>query len=269
MKKFQAPKISVIMSVYNGMPYLPKAVQSILNQTYKNFEFIIVDDTSVDNTWNYLKNLKDKRVRLIKNKKNLGLAKSLNIALQQTQGDYVARMDADDISLSNRLEKQLGFMLKNPDVDLCGSWVELIDEEGNEVGKKTGPLYDRQIKRSLSIYPAIIHSTFFGKKDFFIKLKGYRPEFDGAEEYDLLMRARKSFKMANIPKALLKWRLRNDRRSITLMDEMHNLDLMIKRESLQRDGYSLLGLYGYLKLLFFSFIPIPIKIKIARFLKMA
>ena len=90
------PKISVIMSVYNGTPFLEEAVESILKQTYKNFEFIIVDDASTDETWKYLKFLNDQRIKLLKNTKNLGLAASLNIALRQAQGDFVARMDADD-----------------------------------------------------------------------------------------------------------------------------------------------------------------------------
>src|SRR4030042_6096810 len=125
------PKISVIMSVYNGLPlgpqpktktassaYLKEAVESILNQTYRNFEFIIVDDASRDKSWDYLKSLKDRRIKLIRNKKNLGLAASLNIALRQAQGDYVARMDADDISLPNRFEEQIYFLQKNPKIDL-------------------------------------------------------------------------------------------------------------------------------------------------------
>src|SRR3989304_9072936 len=104
------PRVSVIMSVYNGMPFLKEAVESILKQTYKNFEFIIVDDASTDETWDYLKSLKDPRVKLIKNKKNLGLAASLNIALRQVfdreaqtesaQGDVVARRDSEHARLA-------------------------------------------------------------------------------------------------------------------------------------------------------------------------
>src|SRR3989338_4647666 len=144
MKLSGGPKISVIMSVYNGMPlgpqsaswrtrtassaYLRQAVESIIKQTYRNFEFIIVDDDSTDETWDYLKSLNDPRVKLIKNKKNLGLAASLNIALRQVfdretqtesaQGDFIARMDADDICYPERMDTQLKFLKKNPDIDL-------------------------------------------------------------------------------------------------------------------------------------------------------
>ena len=148
MKVSQNPKISVIMSVYNGMPlgphpamrgrtassaysqkssaYLKQAVESILNQTYKNFEFIIVDDASTDNSWQYLKSLKDKRIKLLKNSKNLGLAKSLNRAIGVASGHYIARMDADDISLPTRFQEQLKFLKRNPNIDLCGTWADLF-----------------------------------------------------------------------------------------------------------------------------------------------
>ena len=97
------------MSVYNGLPYLQKSIDSILNQTYKDFEFIIIDDCSTDKTWNILSEYaqKDKRIRLFKNEENLGLTKSLNKGLKVVQGEYIARMDGDDIALPERFEKQI------------------------------------------------------------------------------------------------------------------------------------------------------------------
>ena len=270
MRKSQSPKISIIMSVYNGMPHLREAVKSILIQTYKNFEFIIINDGSKDKTWDYLKDLKDKRVKLIQNTKNLGLAASLNIALKKANGDYIARMDADDISLPIRLEEQIKFLLKNHSVDLCGSAVYLINEKGTVVGSKTRPTKDSTIKRTLGIYPCIIHPTFMGKKEFFTSLGGYRTEFDGAEEYDLLMRARNKSKFANLHIKLLKWRLRNDRRSIKIMQVMNKLDLKIKLQALKRGNIDIFSLYGYLKMFLMTyFLPVKIKVKLARFLKIA
>lgn len=264
-------KISVVMSVYNGMPYLKEAVDSILAQSYKNFEFIIVDDASIDGTWKYLRGLKDKRIKLIKNKKNLGLALSLNKALRQAHGDYIARMDADDISYPVRLKKQLDYLERNKKVDLCGSWATLINDDGAVVGKnRKNPLNDDDLKKLLSIYPTIIHPTFFAKREFFVKTGGYKDKFDGAEEYDLLCRAKRDFVYANIAKELIYWRLRDTRRSIQMMDKMYKLDIKIKRDNLMRDGISLYGLYGYLKMLFVNFlVPLPIKLKIARLLKIA
>ena len=107
------------MAVYNGMPYLTVAVESILAQTYKNFEFIIVDDASTDKSRKYLKSLKDKRISLLRNNKNLGLAASLNRGLKRAGGEYIARMDADDISLPQRFEVQLNFMNASNDPNVA------------------------------------------------------------------------------------------------------------------------------------------------------
>ena len=274
-------QISVIMSVYNGMPHLKDAVKSILGQTYKNIEFIIVDDGSTDNSWQYLKSLKDPRVKLIKNKKNLGLAKSLNIALRQVfdsetqtesaQGDFIARMDADDICYPERMDTQLKFLKKNPDIDLCGSWVTLINNKGEKIGaNRKNPTDDKNIKKLLGIRPTIIHPTFFGKKDFFLHSGGYKNEFDGAEEYELLCRAKNKFTYANIPKELIYWRLRDERRSMQMMDKMYDLDIKIKKKNLTNDGFNFYNLYGYSKILVLHYlIPLPLKKKIARFLKIA
>ena len=251
--------------------YLRDAVKSILGQTYKNLEFIVVDDASTDNSWKYLTGIKDKRLILIQNKKNLGLAVSLNKAIKASDGEYIARMDADDISYPDRLKIQLAYLTKNKKVELCGSWATLINEDGKKIGaNRKNPLNDRKIKNLLGIYPTIIHSTFFAKKDFFTNSGGYRKKFDGAEEYDLLCRAKYHFQYANIPRELISWRLNNDRRSIKMMDKMYALDIKIKKENLKRDGPNIYNVYGYLKMVMVNFlVPLPIKIKIARLLKLA
>ena len=258
------------MATYNGLPYLKEAVKSILNQKFGDFEFIIVDDASTDETQSYLKSIKDGRVKIITNKKNLGLALSLNEALGLSKGRYIARMDADDVSYPQRLDAQLNFLKNHPNTDLCGSWVTLINNDGHIIGQKKNPTEDADIKKKLGIYPPIIHPTFFGNRSFFIDSGGYKDEFDGAEEYELLCRTKNQYKYANVPKKLLYWRLRNDRRSVIIMKKMHNLDMKIKKNFLASDGYNIYNLYGYLKILLLHFlIPIPVKRKIARILKIA
>ena len=101
--------ISVLMTVYNGMPYLIEAVESTLNQTYKNFEFLIIDDASTDESFDYLNQINDKRIKLIKNDQNIGQVKSLNKVLNLCNGDLVARLDQDDVNLPQRLEEQIAF----------------------------------------------------------------------------------------------------------------------------------------------------------------
>lgn len=270
MEKPQNPKISVIMSVYNGTPYLKEAVDSILSQTYKNFEFIIVDDASSDNSWQYLKNLKDKRIKLIKNEKNLGLATSLNRALKIASGEYIARMDADDISLPQRFAQQLKFLQENPTIDLCGTWVDLIDDKGNVIGEKKRPTSPSKVKNAIGFYTALIHPTFMGKKTLFKALNGYSNKFDFAEDYDFLMRARDKFKMTNIPRKLLEWRLHDARRSRANMNIMDKVDLSIKLNSLKRNGLEIYLILGILKKMIFMYlIPSQIKFKLATMLKTA
>lgn len=248
------------MSVYNGLPYLKEAVASILSQTYKNFQFIIVDDASTDETWKYLKNLKDKRIKLIKNKKNLGLAASLNIALRAAQGDYVARMDADDISLPQRLENQVKFLLKNPQIDICGTWAKLIDENNQIIGKVHKPTNDEKIKKMNTWITGLIHPTWLARRKVFEKLNGYDTRYDMAEDYEFLIRAA-NFKMANINKELLRWRSPQNRRSQKGIEKMYRQSLAIRWKHFANGDF---GIF-YLPLLIRSLITtylFPTKLKI-------
>lgn len=124
------PKISVVMSVYNGERYLGEAVESIFNQTFSDFEFIIINDGSTDRTPEILTEIDDPRAKVI-NQPNRGLTASLNRAIRLAKGEYIARMDADDISEPTRLERQVEVLDRDPDVVLVACWYEVIDEKGN------------------------------------------------------------------------------------------------------------------------------------------
>lgn len=254
------PKISVIMANFNGMPYLKEAVKSILNQTHKDLEFMIVDDASTDKSWEHLISLKDKRVKLIKNGKNLGLAASLNKALKASRGQYIARMDADDISLPKRLEKQLEFLEKNRHVDLCGTWADLIDENGQIIGEKKFYTEDHKIKKALVIYSPIIHPTFFAKAKVFKELKGYNPNFEYAEDFEFLLRAKNQFNFANIPQKLFKWRLWDKRRSRVRMEKIDRADFRTKLHAF-KEGYFGKGYVVIVILKFFVTFLIPQSLK--------
>lgn len=230
------PKISVIMAVYNGMPHLKEAVRSILFQTYKDFEFIIVDDASDDKSFSYLSNLKDKRIKLIKNSKNLGLANSLNKGLRVAKGKYIARMDADDISLPKRLQEQFKYLTDNPAVDLCGTWAYLIDESGKVIGEKKFPVSDAMIKKKLAIYSPIIHPSFFATRQLYQKLHGYDSKHEYAEDYEFLMRAKQKYTVANIPQKLIKLRFWPKRRSMAQMKKIDRADFKVKLMAFKK-GY--------------------------------
>lgn len=199
--------ISVIMAVYKeSKDELEDAIYSILKQTYTNLELIIVLDNP-DDTWryNFIKNIDDKRVVLVLNDVNMGLPKSLNKALSLAKGKYIARMDADDISQLDRLEKQKKF-LESRECDLCGC--NFVSFYNNGMNKKIKmPQKDISIKKALRYTNCIGHPTWFGKKIVFDKNNGYRNIF-ACEDYDFLLRAAKNnFILGNVSEELLNYRV--------------------------------------------------------------
>jgi len=205
--------ISVIMSVYNEKEeWVEESIRSILNQTYKNIEFIIIIDNP-ENT-KLIELIKkyekmDRRVKFYINEKNMGLVYSLNRALKYCKGNFIARMDADDISDLNRLEKQLKYLKEN-NLDLIGSNVNLFNEEG--IFYTTDKLLTHKYLKKL-LYAGtigIVHPTFFAKKEVFFKLKGYNNAFH-AEDQEFLARVFcNGFKVANMKEVLLDCRYRKN-----------------------------------------------------------
>ena len=141
------PLVTVLMSVYNGEKYLERAIKSILNQTFKDFEFLIINDGSTDNSVKIIQSFNDLRLRLIHNESNIGLIKTLNKGLKLSNGKYIARMDCDDISLPKRLSIQASFMEKYPEIGVCGSWVKIIG-----LGKKFINKYFKNTKKRERIF---------------------------------------------------------------------------------------------------------------------
>src|SRR3989344_927550 len=153
------PSVSVLMSTYNGAVYLRQAINSILNQTFTDFEFIIVDDNSTDNSGEILRSYNDPRIRIIQNNKNIGLTKSLNKGLKEAQGKYIARMDADDVSLLDRLKEQYNFLEAHPTIALVGSWAESMDEYGIVTEIRKVPTDPETIRFELVLRNCFFHSS--------------------------------------------------------------------------------------------------------------
>lgn len=201
------PKISVLMSVYNGLPYLTESIESILAQTYKDFEFIIIDDCSNDGSYKvieeYAKN--DSRIKIIQNKERAGLGANLKKGVDIAKGEWIARMDADDISLPQRFIKQMDYITKHPNTDILGSYATDIDENGNSVGIRKVPLKHDDIIKYIWTCP-IIHPTAFLKKSALIKADSYGSE-KRRQDYALWFRcAAIGLNFANLPEPLLKYR---------------------------------------------------------------
>jgi glycosyltransferase involved in cell wall biosynthesis len=192
------------MGVYNGGIYLREAVNSIINQTYDNFEFIIIDDASTDDTNAVLDSFNDARIKIIKNESNLGLTRSLNKGLQLAQGKYIARMDADDISDRKRFERQVKFLEENTHIDLCGTWKSLVNDP-QRISEY--PVTHDEIKLALLSHNPFAHPSVMWRKDVFDKLGlSYNEEYVTSQDYELWNRAVYRIQTANIPENLLFYR---------------------------------------------------------------
>ena len=202
------PEISVIMSVYNGERYLREAIESILNQTFKDFEFIIIDDGSTDRTPEILREYakKDERIKIITNPKNIGLTKSLNKAIKKAKGEYIARMDADDIAMPERLKKQIEFMEKNPEVGLLGTAYYEMNSKGEIVGDKLFPTSNKKLKKILIKYNPFFHASVMVRKEVFNRVGPYDKNIPKAQDYELWFRIAQNYKIANLSSLLMKRR---------------------------------------------------------------
>lgn len=230
-------KVSIVMSVRNQESYVLNSVKSILNQSFKDFEFIIIDDHSSDSTLDILKKIKDKRIRLFRNRRKIGLTKSLNRGLLECKGEYIARMDGDDISERDRFKIQISFLDTHPNVGVVGSWVKTIDEKGTVIGYKQFPQFDSQIRDKLFYYNPIRHSTVVFRKSLIDNYGLYDENLDGAEDYDLWLRFAKYTRLHNLSYHLLKYRIHKE--SVSTLQEKKVLKSAIRAriKSLKSYGY--------------------------------
>jgi glycosyltransferase involved in cell wall biosynthesis len=209
-----APKVSVLMSVWNGERYLKPAVESILNQTFGDFEFLIVNDGSQDRTAEILTACakQDARIKVTHHPVRCGISESLNEAAAQARGQYLARMDGDDAARPERFEKQVLFLDQHPLVAAAGSQVRLINEKGEEIGRKEYPVAAGAIRETLFAFKknTFCHPAMMIRKKIFEAVGGYRAAFQYAQDYDLWLRLVESHETANLPETLLDYRRHKD-----------------------------------------------------------
>jgi glycosyltransferase involved in cell wall biosynthesis len=203
------PEISVITTVYNCEKYISESVNSITEQTFGNFEYIIVNDGSTDKTLVVLEKLaeKDKRIKIIKNDKNLGRVKSLNLALERAVGKFIAIQDADDISLTDRFEIQISFFGKNPDYVLLGSDISVIDHSGKLISKPERPETDAEIKFCLLFKCTLANPSIMFRKEISDKYNiRYEPDFSFAEDFRIFTHIIRYGKVHNLRNKLILYR---------------------------------------------------------------
>jgi glycosyltransferase involved in cell wall biosynthesis len=225
--------ISVIMTNYNREKILKEAIDSILNQTYIDFELIIIDDGSTDSSVDIIKSYKDKRIKLFINKKNKGIVYSANMGIDMAMGEYIARMDSDDISLPNRLKKQNNLLKNNPDIDICGSNIINFGDK-NFISNKL--ISNKEIKAGLLFGCPIPNPTIFGRSEVFKKIK-YNPEYKSAEDYEFLYRvAINNYKFRNIKEPLLKYRVHENTESGNRINKQENYAKEVQKKMYKKIG---------------------------------
>jgi len=230
-------EVTFFMSVYNNEKYLREAVDSVLNQTFKDFKFLIIDDGSADRSLEILKSYIDTRIKIVENKENIGIPKSMNKGLRLCQSKYFVNMNADDISLPERLKKQVAFMEDNPEVGVCGTWWQIFGEIKKAI--HTPPTQHDYIFARMLFENTIYNSTVIIRKDLISSIGQFRDEnFLFAEDYEYYVRlGLMGVKLANIGEVLLKYRIHK-----TQTGNLHNTTMKNESDKINLIQLNKLGL---------------------------
>lgn len=275
MKKhliLKKPLISVVIPVFNAEPFLNKAIESILNQTLRDIEIIIINDASTDKSLQIINKFKkkDKRIRLINNRKNIQMSKSINLGIKKAKTDFIARMDQDDIALPNRLDIQYSFLKSHPNIAIVGSDIITINDSGDSIGKRTYPTSSKKLKEVMFRYSPFAHPTVMFRKKVFTKLGGFNPQMVPCEDTDLWFRLGKDYEFASIPIFLLKYRITNTSLSHQNVQNTEIVGFRIKINAMKKYGYkpSLYDIiYNLLQFATVWFMPLKTRILFYNFLR--
>ena len=228
--------LSVILPVKNGIPHIHAAIDSILNQRCTDFELIIVDNCSTDQTLDGVRSFHDPRIRIIQESRAGGPV-AFNTGLKVASGDYIARMDADDVALPDRFARQIHYLETHSDISILGTQAYKINDMGETIGRSIVPQTPAAIRLASRYAAPFVHPTLMFRRIVWATLRGYR-EFSPGADYDMLLRALESgFRVANLPDFLLKYRIRVD--SVSHRNRQHTIihSLSVKKmHRLRREG---------------------------------
>ncbi|MCL5746963.1 MAG: glycosyltransferase [Patescibacteria group bacterium] len=234
------PLVSVIMPVYNAEKYLAEAVESILSQTYKNFEFIITDDASTDESWKILKKYaaQDKRIKLFRNSRNLGISATVREIINKSRGIFIARMDADDIAMPQRLETQINYLQRHKKTVAIGGQCIIIDKDGNNIGVKKFPTKFKDVYNYIFQFVPVQQPTLMiAGKRLPIDFEYYVDGMNTAEEVELIFKLFSHGKVENLPETVLKYRLHESNTSLINIKNTFMLTLYTRIKSIFKYGY--------------------------------
>ncbi len=228
-------KVTVLMPAYNAVKYIGEAIQSVLSQTFTDFELLIINNGSTDDTANEIRQFNDPRIRMIE-EQQAGIGFALNKGLREAKGEYIARFDADDICSEDRLEKQVIFLQNNTGYILCGSDAEYIAENGEHLFyfRCIGHTHE-EIMQQLYVYCPFIHSSVMYRKDAVVKAGRYSTDAHNFEDYLLWVRLVKYGKYCNLPERLLKVRFNPS--SVTIDEKWRGLRFRRLKRKIIHQGY--------------------------------
>jgi len=232
------PKVSVLMPAYNTEKYITEAIESILNQTFKEFELIIIDDCSTDRTWEIIQDYtkKDNRIIALRNEKNLGIPENRNKLISLSKGKYVVWQDSDDISMPYRIEKQYNFMENHPDVGICGGWLLFFNNNNNKIYTQKYNIKDTFLRKNIFKFSPVSQGVSIVRKKIYNKVGNYNILFKQAEDLDMSFRIGMHSKYSNIPEVLLKYRF--DYNSISKSKVKENIKYTLKVRKLAINKYN-------------------------------
>ncbi len=202
------PNVSVLMSVFNEQRFVGQAIESVLRQTYDDFEFIIINDGSTDRSEEVIGTFDDRRIRYLRNEQRQGLARALNRGIAEARGELVARLDADDAALPHRLNVQAAFLQHHPGYAMVGAQAIVLSEEGNQLCICPVPASEDEIREQMPTRCCFLHSTVMFRRDAVMEVGNYRPLFQFAQDYDLWLRLGERYPLANLAEPLIYRRLK-------------------------------------------------------------
>lgn len=229
------PLVSVLMSVYNGEKYLKEAIDSVLMQTYANLELVLLDDCSTDSSLEIIHSYTDSRIRFFQNDENLGIVKTLNKMPKLAQGKFVAIIDCDDVMYPQKIERQIQYLLDNPNCGVCGTWTQKISAKGRHIGKIQLPVRSDDAKINLCFQSSFVHSSVMMRKEILLQ-EMYDENFSTAQDFDLWTRLAERTDFYNAPQMLTGYRWHENNASKTQQSTQE-----AKREELIRRQLSKLG----------------------------
>lgn len=265
------PQISVIMPAYNAAKFISKSIESILSQTYKDFELIILNDASTDNTLEIIEKYAkdDPRIRVIKNKENLYIAANRNKGIKNATGKYIVWQDADDIAYPTRLEELYKFMEQNPKVGICGTYLEVFDETG-QTHIREYLTSDKELRARIFRYSPVSQPAAIIRSECFKKVGDYNLDMPPAEDIEMSFRIGEHYEFANLPKALIKYRVHNNSATFKKLPTMEKNTLITRDKYKKHPAYDYSftdRLYNFLQRLSFNLMPSKFRVHLFNFLR--